>query len=175
MQTRSPLKLVGGKSASADRIIAAFPPPDCYDRFVDVFGGAAHVLFAKPPYDHEEHYNDLSNNLSTFWRQVQHNAEEMQQRLDTMLYSRALYYEFYRSLFDGNNLEPLERAIRFFYCLRSAGTGWLRPSPVGWNYTAQSCQAFRSAAELFQAVKERMCYVCIDNRDAVVTVKRYSY
>jgi hypothetical protein len=34
MTTRSPLLTVGGKFASAERIVAAFPPPHCYDRYV---------------------------------------------------------------------------------------------------------------------------------------------
>lgn len=51
---RSPLKRIGGKSAAASRIVAAFPPPSEYDRYVEVCGGAAHVLFCKPQYDHEK-------------------------------------------------------------------------------------------------------------------------
>jgi DNA adenine methylase len=172
MQVRSPLKTVGGKFSSAERIVAAFPPASCYDCYVEPFGGAAHVLFAKPASTHVEIYNDLSNNLYTFWQQVQLNAEVMQQRLDDLLYSRALYYEFHKSLFDGTALEPLERAIRFFYVLRSTGTGWIRQSPVGWNHH-KACQAFRSATELFLAAKERMRYVSIDNRDCLATIKRY--
>ncbi len=173
MTARSPLLTVGGKSASAERIIAAFPPAHCYDRFVDPCGGAAHVLFAKDPYHHEEVYNDLSNNLVTFWEQVRLHADVMQQELDELPYSRKLYYDYYRSLFDGTVLDDETRAIRFFYVLRSTGTGWLRKSPVGWNSRGQKVHAFRSAIELFQAAKERMKYVCIDNRDALATILRY--
>lgn len=171
--TRSVLLTVGGKSASAERIVAAFPPPNTYSTFVDVCGGAAHVTFAKPDWGHEEIYNDLSNNLYCFWQQVQTNADLLQERLDNLLYMRATYYEYYRSLFDGTYLEPLERAVRFFYVLRSTGTGWLRKSPVGWNCQSSKVHSFRSAVELFQLAKERMRYVAIDNRDCVATITRY--
>ncbi len=40
----SPLKWIGGKAASAQRIIAAFPSPNSYDVYVEPCGGAAHVL-----------------------------------------------------------------------------------------------------------------------------------
>jgi DNA adenine methylase len=172
-QVRSPLLTVGGKSASAERIVAAFPPPSCYDRFVDACGGAGHVLFALPLCGKEEIYNDLSNNLMAFWLQVQANADMMQQTLDDLPYSRELYYQFYRSLYNGTILSPLERAIRYFYCLRSTGTGWMRKSPVGWNCRGQKVLAFRSAVELFQAAKKRMRNVVIDNRDVLATIKRY--
>jgi DNA adenine methylase len=170
---RSPLKMIGGKAAAAERIVQAFPDPAQYTTFVEVCGGAAHVLMAKPTYGHIEIYNDLSNNLVTFWEQIQCHADIMQQRLDTMLYSRKIYYTYYRSLFDGTALDPLERAIRYFYVLRSTGTGWVRRSPVGWNHRGQSVQAFHSAVDLFQAVQERFRLVAVDNRDVLATIKRY--
>jgi len=172
-QVRSPLKWIGGKHASAERITAAFPDPSAYDRFVDVCGGAAHVLMCKPSHDHEEVYNDLDDNLVTFWQQMQKDARALQERLEALPYSRKVYYEFYRSLFDGTELEPLERAVRWFYVLRSTGTGWIRKSPVGWNPLISNVKSFHSALEIFQAVQERFKYIAIDNRDVLVSIKRY--
>jgi len=172
-QVRSPLKYCGGKHSAAERILAAFPPPHCYDTYVEPFGGAAHVLFAKYPYHHAEVYNDLSNNLYTFWYQLRDNAEVLQERVNGLLYSRAQYYDFYRSLFDGTDLSPLERAVRFFYCLRLTGTGWLRPSPVGWNCQHSNVLSFRTASELFKVCQERLRCVAIDNRDCIDTITRY--
>ena len=170
---RDPLKYAGGKNSAAKRIISAFPPPHSYDRYVEPCGGAAHVLFQKDRYNHEEVYNDLSNNLYCFWNQLRDNADELQQRLDNMLYSRAQYREWYPSLFDGTQLDPLERAVRFFYCLRLTGTGWLRKSPVGINCEHSNVLSFRSAIEVFQAAKDRLKYVLIDNRDCIKTIERY--
>ena len=42
---RSPFKWVGGKLRLRKTIVAMLPPHQCY---VEVFGGAAWVLFAKP-------------------------------------------------------------------------------------------------------------------------------
>jgi DNA adenine methylase len=131
------------------------------------------VLFAKDPCGHAEVYNDLSNNLHTFWKQIQINAEEMQKQLDDLLYEYATYYEFHESLFDGTDLTPLERAVRFFYVLRGTGTGWIRQPAVGWNCHASNVKSFRSAVELFPLAKERLKYVLIDSRDCLATIKRY--
>ena len=46
----SPLAWVGGKHVAAPRILAAFPPPQNYTTYVEVFGGAAHILLQKPPH-----------------------------------------------------------------------------------------------------------------------------
>jgi len=172
-QVKSPLKWIGGKYASAERIVSTFPDSSTYDRYVEVCGGAAHVLMCKPPYDHEEVYNDLDDNLVTFWQQMQKDARALGERLEGLPYARKVYYEFYRSLFDGTELESLERAARWFYCLRSTGIGWLRKSPVGWNPLINNVKSYYSAIDVFQAVQERLKYIVIDNRDVLKSIRRY--
>ncbi len=171
---RSPIKRVGGKAASASRIVAAFPKAESYKTYCEPCCGALHVLLKKP-YDerHEEVVNDLDNNLITFWEQMLLNAQAIHERMESLPYARALYYKYYRSLFDGSEMDDLERACRYFYALRGTGTGWLRRSPVGWNHQGKAVRAFRSALEVFEVVQERLKYVAIDNRDVLATVKRY--
>lgn len=48
---RSPVNWIGGKHVFAPRIVAAFPPPNFYDVYVEPFGGGAHVFFAKPAWN----------------------------------------------------------------------------------------------------------------------------
>jgi DNA adenine methylase len=170
---RSPLKRIGGKAAAAMRIVTAFPDAGTFDTYVEPCAGACHVLMAKPVYGHEEIINDLDGNLIAFWKEMLVNAPAMQAYLDRLPYARALYYDFYRSLFDGSDLNQFDRAVRYFYCLRSTGTGWLRRSPVGWNHKGSNVCSFRSALELFEAVADRLKYVAIDNRDVLASVKRY--
>lgn len=169
----SPLKRIGGKSALAERLIAAFPPPETYDNYVDTCGGAAWVLLEKPRYDHNEVFNDLDNNIITFWQEMRDHSEELRARLTGLLHSRKQYYDWYRSLFDQTPLDPMERAVRFFYCLRSTGTGWLRKSPVGWDYRPQWSLTYEHALELFGEVQQRFQRVVIDNRDVLATIRRY--
>lgn len=170
---RSPLKRIGGKASAAARIVAAFPDAGAYDTYIEPCAGACHVLMAKSASGHEEVINDLDDNLIAFWKEMLVNAPTMQAYLDRLPYARALYYDFYHSLFDGSDLNQFDRAVRYFYCLRSTGTGWLRRSPVGWNHRGSNVCSFRSTLELFEAVQDRLKYVAIDNRDVLASVKRY--
>lgn len=168
------LKRIGGKASLAERIVAAFPPPGDYDLYVEPCGGAAWVLLARPlSYGHGEVFNDLDNNLITFWQEMRDHGEELRARLEGLLYSRKQYYDWYKSLYDQTPLEPMERAARFFYCLRATGTGWLRKSPPGWDGRPSNLSAYKHALELFNAVAERFELVVIDNRDVLATIKRY--
>ncbi len=172
---RSPLKWIGGKHAAAQRIIAAFPAPSFYDTYLEPCGGAAHVLLSKPNWGHHEVYNDLNDDLYNFWCQVQHRAEELAARLSSLPYSRKLYYTFYQRLFDGSEIDPFERAVMWFYVLRSTGTGWMRQSPVGWNNALSNVVAYRAVLETFAQVQRRLTHphVILDNRDVEQVIEEY--
>jgi DNA adenine methylase len=168
MPIRSPLPWIGGKYYSAQRILAAFPVPGSYDTYVELFGGAAHVLIQKPPAHHVEVYNDVDGDLVNFWMHCRDHAAELEARCRTLPYSRELYYAYHKSLFDGTDLEPLERAARWFYVLRSNFTGCIRPSPQGWRasaYYTGDAHSYHTALDLFQAVQARFRDVLIDSRD----------
>lgn len=74
---RSPLPWIGGKYYSADRIVKAFPCHTTYKTYVEVFGGAAHILLKKLPYKHLEVYNDYNRDLVNFWMQCRNNPIEL--------------------------------------------------------------------------------------------------
>src|SRR6266702_1068295 len=179
IEPRSPVKWIGGKSAAASRIIAAFPPPNSYSLYVEPCGGAAHVLLAKPRHHHKEVYNDLDNLLVNFWQEVQSNGREVCARLQSLIYARKLYYDFYHSLYGAKSkglmpdatLSSTEKAVRWLYILRSNMTGFLRDSACGWNYA--NAETLVHAADLIEAVQQRLQRVAIDNRTAIATIKRY--
>lgn len=112
---RSPLRWVGGKYRVREKIIALFPPHTCY---VEVFSGAAWVLFGKPPEaSKSEVLNDLDGELVNFWRVVKHRPAEFSEAASWMLASRELF-ELTRSL-DGIG-DEITRAIKFYSVLRLA-------------------------------------------------------
>src|SRR3954447_2400679 len=113
IMARSPLPWIGGKHYSARHIITQFPPSANYDSYVELFGGGAHVLMQKKAYKHVECYNDLNGNLVNFWLQARDNLEALEDRCRTLPYSRDLYYRYHKSLWDGSELEELERATRW--------------------------------------------------------------
>ena len=60
---------IGGKRLMREFLIARFPPQ--YDKYVEVFGGAGWVLFAKKP-EKFEVYNDANSNLTNMFHVVKH-------------------------------------------------------------------------------------------------------
>ena len=63
---------VGGKSLLTSTIIPLIPK---HEGYVEVFAGAAWLLFRKPP-SKVEIINDLNRDLTTLYRVVQHHLEE---------------------------------------------------------------------------------------------------
>lgn len=105
---KSPIARVGGKYALAKQLIQLFPEHTTY---VEVFGGAAHVLFRKEP-SPVEIYNDIDALLVNFFR-VMADAEQcggLCRRVYNALYSRD---EFNRCLRDREDGSDLDKAVRF--------------------------------------------------------------
>jgi DNA adenine methylase len=112
---RSPLRWVGGKYRVREKIIAKFPPHVCY---VELFSGAAWVLFGKPPeVSKSEVLNDMDGELINFWRVVKHRSAEFTEAASWLLASRELFEEW-RPL-DSLGGE-IGRAVRFYAVLRLA-------------------------------------------------------
>lgn len=112
---RSPLKWVGGKSRLAQEIVKRFP---AHTNYVEVFCGAAWVLFAKKMEESRcEVLNDLDGELINFWRVVKHCRVEFAELASRLLCSRELFEEW-RS-FPGHG-EEVERAVRFYAVMRIA-------------------------------------------------------
>ncbi len=175
-QVRSPLPWIGGKYYSASQIIAAFPPASCYDTYVDLFGGAAHVLLHRPfEKRHTEVYNDINQDLVNFWMQCRDHAEELEARCRSLPYSRALHYQYHYSLYHGDALDPLERAVRWFYVLRSTFNASIGPIHHGWlaSTSRNESTTYHNTLDLFHELQRRWRYVLIDCRDFEAVLRSY--
>lgn len=177
---RSPLPWIGGKFYSRERILAAFPPPESYKTFVDVFGGAAHILLAKPPHRHLEVYNDYCNDLVNFWMQCRNHPEELQQQIDSLPYARSLYEAWQESLFDDTSMSDMERAVRFFYVLRSSVGAIIRKSKGNWGYKItrsdfgdDQANILHKATALLQSISQRFQRVQIEHKDFADIITTY--
>ncbi len=167
-RVRSPLTWIGGKYYSAPQIVAAFPPASSYDTYVDLFGGAAHVLLHRPfNKRHAEVYNDINHDLVNFWMQCRDHGEELEARCRSLLYSRVLHYQYHHDLYHGEELEPLERAARWFYVLRGTFNGFIGPVHHGWLASSDRLEsvAYHTALDLFETLQRRLRYVLIDCHD----------
>jgi DNA adenine methylase len=175
-RVRSPLTWIGEKYSSVPQIVAAFPTASSHDTSVDLFGGAAHVLLHRPfEKRHAEVYNDINQDLVNFWMQCRDHAEELEARCRSLPYSRVLHSQYHDDLYHGEELDPLERAVRWFYVLRSTFNGFIGPVRHGWLARAGRSEsvAYHTALDLFEALQRRLRYVLIDCRDFAAVLRSH--
>ena len=171
-QLRSPIKWVGGKYKLRNKIIELIPPHSCY---VEVFGGAGWVLFGKPP-SSVEIFNDIDQELITFWRIIRTRPEEFMRSFDLELVSRA---EFDRLKdLDPTTLDPMERAHRFYYLIMAGWGGELdyprfQTSRSDGGHGNRLIGAMGSLDERIRPIHERLKTVIIENLSWEACVKRY--
>ena len=172
---RSPLPWIGGKYYSRARIIAAFPDPSRYEVYCEPFCGACHVLLSKPRAGHAEVINDLNADLVNWWLACRNHPNELRTALELLPYSRTLYHAYHASLFDGTPLNPVERAARWFYAVRSSFRAAADPQSTGWDCAVDPrhnpAVTFQNMLAIFEQIATRLRTVHIDarNYDAVIT------
>jgi len=162
----------GNKARHSDWILEHIPEHECY---VELFGGAAGVLFNKPR-SKIEVYNDLNGDIPHFFEVLRDRCDELQEWLRNAPYSRELYDEWADEYYDGSRPDDdIERAGRFVY---------LRYTSFGGKIETKSgfCSSFgcRShASDYFSKVDqldefaERLRGVEIDCADAFEVIERH--
>jgi len=107
---KSPINWVGGKYRLAEKIIGLFPEHTLY---VEVFGGAGHILFRKPP-SICEIYNDINRNLVCFFSVVKDKTKysTLYDKLESTPYSREIFYQCLNNL-SLEVISDIERAYCF--------------------------------------------------------------
>jgi len=167
MTLRPPIPYFGGKQLMAGKLVPLFPPHKTY---VEVFGGAASLLFAKEP-SSVEVYNDLDSDLV--------NLMQVLRDRDGMFpdfYNRACLSPYSRDewLFCRDHLnddpDPVERARRFFVLARFSFSGLVGGS-FGIDVTGskrgmvQKASAYQGVLGILPKLSERLLSVLIENRD----------
>lgn len=163
---------VGGKNSCADKIVEMMPEHYCY---VEVFFGGGWVYYAKPV-SKVETVNDLNGELVNFYRVLQRNHKEFEERSKYELYARDLYYEYERDWKSGAHfkMSDVERSFRFFVLIREA---YSAKFGGGWSYGATRNKP-KSFFDIFRdgsidKVSERLKNTYIDNRDFGDVIKGY--
>ena len=108
---------VGGKKLLRSRILQEFPEPGTFGRYVEVFGGAAWLLFARDEHAKMEVYNDVNGQLVNLFRVVKYHPEALQAELDWILTSRE---QFFDALQEVRGLTDIQRAARFFIAIKES-------------------------------------------------------
>jgi DNA adenine methylase len=174
MKLRAPIPYFGGKQLMASKLLPLFPEHKTY---VEVFGGAGSLLFAKEP-SPVEVYNDIDSDLVNFM------AVLRDQDMFPDFYNRACLSPYSRQewLFCRDHLnddpDPVERARRFFVVARFSFSG-LIGSSFGICVTGskggmvQKASAYQGVLAILPRLSERMISVLIENRDFRDIIRLY--
>lgn len=135
------------------------------DRYVEVFGGAAWVLFYQDKYAPMEIYNDYNSNLTNLFRCVKYHAPELQRELMWVLNSREVF-EDYRVQLQNRGLTDIQRAARFFLIIRLS---------YGSNGRTYGCvkKDVLNMCDYLSRVQARLSSVVIENKDFEDLIKVY--
>jgi len=108
------LAYLGGKSILSRKIVKILPEHTTY---VEVFAGAAWLLFRKPPeISKTEIINDINTDLVTLYRVIKYHLEEFIKTFKWMLVAREEYERL--KVLPPDALTDIQRAARFYYLLR---------------------------------------------------------
>lgn len=155
---KSPISWVGGKSQLTDQIIPLIPPHHCY---VEVFAGAAWLLFRKPA-SKVEVINDINRDLTTMYKVMRHHRTAFVESFNEQLVARDQFDEFLAT--PAETLTDIQRAVRFYYLVRTAW-GAKIDSPHFAIGTARPSRLNLSALDAdIAAASNRLSRVAIENR-----------
>lgn len=154
---------IGGKNYLKKEITKRFP--EGMKRYIEVFGGAAWVLFYKDSHAETEVYNDYNSDLVNLFRCVKYHCGELQRELQYLLNSRELFNDF-KSQYNLQGLTDIQRAARFFMILKTS---------YGSNQRDFGCikKNIANITEYLDRISKRLAGVVVENRDFEKLIKTY--
>lgn len=102
---------IGGKSLLANKIISVFP--EKIDRYIEVFGGGASVLFAKEKHASLEIYNDANGQLVNLFRCIKYHRGELQREISGYVNSREVFEDI-KARINMRGFTDIQRAAMFY-------------------------------------------------------------
>ena len=161
----------GNKARHSKWILEHIPEHECY---VELFGGAAGVLFNKPR-SKIEVYNDLNGDIPHFFRVLRDRGDELQEWLRNVPYSREVYREWRDEFLSGRRCSrDIERAGRFF-TLRYQSFGGALDNTASWRSPTHQREStkFTTKIESLLKFRDRLRDVHIENLDAFELIDKH--
>jgi DNA adenine methylase len=154
----SPLPYFGGKSRMAQAIINHIPKHKTY---AEVFGGAAWILFRKPPAQ-VEILNDLDRHLMNFYRVTKYHLESLVSEVAALQPGRDIFYMLREEL-DRPTLTDIQRAAAYYYIQKQAFAA--RPNKPSYATGPNRSPGFKpaTARKILPMVAERLQSVVLEN------------
>ena len=165
----------GGKFSHLAWLLPLLPGAHHY---CEPFGGSAAVILNRDP-SPVETYNDLDGEVTTFFRTLRAQPDELIRQISFTPFSRE---EFYIACQNEAGLTDLERARRFFVRARQVRTGLAQTATLGrWANCKQTSRAGMSGAvsrwlgsvDSLPEIAERLIRVQIENRPAEDVIRLY--
>lgn len=153
---------VGGKKLLRKEIVSRFP--EDFDRYAEVFGGAAWVLFYKEKGNHEEVYNDINGELVNLFRCVKYHPEAIEKELKLTLNSREVF-ENYKSAKGLSGMTDIQRASRYLYLIRASYGAKIE------NFGMRN-RDITDVSDIYE-IKNRLAKVVIEHKSYEELIRRY--
>lgn len=157
---------MGGKSRIAKRLCQLLPEHKCY---VEVFAGAANLLFAKEK-SKVEVLNDINSELINLFRVVRSHRRGFMNELSLVVQSRIVFADYRRQ----PGLTDIQKAARSYFIIKAAfgGLGGTTHPDFGYGTTGRA----RFCRTMFAAINrchKRLDGVYIENLDFEDCFRRY--
>jgi len=154
---------IGGKKLLRNHVLDQFPE-EKVERYIEVFGGAGWILFAKDKHAPMEVFNDVNGELINLYRIVKYHPETLQKELEWLLMSREQFFDELNR--NTRGMTDIQRAARFF-CLVKESFGATCTS------FGVSSRDIHKAVDYLKAVSGRLNKVVIENQDFERLIKTY--
>lgn len=163
----------GGKSNYANWIVEHIPE---HEHYIEAFGGAAGVLVNKER-SSVEVYNDINEDLVTFFRVLRNAPDELIEFLELLPYSRSEYERIATVWFDDNDRpdNEVKRAAWFYYLRHANFSGKLTKAGFSTSCRTDDNRAGRYNTNIhnLKSFAKRFAGVTIERLDYSELVDRY--
>lgn len=143
---------IGGKKLLCKQIVSRFP--EKMEKYVEVFGGAAWLLFYRERHAEKEIYNDINSELVNLFRMVKYHPEAVEKELEYMLNSREMFLRLRDE--DVDRKTEIQRAARCFFLIKASYGAKL----TSFGCTSRNVLKIGDLAE----VQRRLSGVLIENK-----------
>lgn len=161
---------IGGKRNLAKRLVPLIESIP-HTTYAEVFVGMGGVFFRRASRPRGEVINDLSEDVSTFFRVLQHHYVAFLDMLRFQITSRANFETLVRQ--DPSTLTDLQRSARFLYLQRAAFGGKVYGRNFGVVIDAPARFDVTKLAPMLEAAWERLQPVVIERLPWCAFIDRY--
>ena len=144
---------IGGKTLLVKKNVSMFP--ETIDRYIEVFGGGASVLFYKDKYAPLEVYNDANSQLVNLFRCIKYHRGELQKEIYGYLNSREMFEDF-RERVDMRGFTDIQRAAMFYMQIKIS---------YGADGRTYGCNKKNINADYLEQIENRLKYVVIEHKN----------